>query len=141
MSPLFVADKLPSPTLIPLLAMVFLTACSTPHSAETRDEETRYLSSRSATQPRSRHLEASTSPAVPSTSTTAISDPLATRRAETVRRVEALSASECDSVCLRLQLIPRDEILDPEVKPQKELLRYTRRLRSAEEFDALADRR
>jgi hypothetical protein len=64
-------------------------------------------------------------------------DPAAEHRAQLLARIDKLPDSECDNLVLQFQLIPRDEILDPISKPRKELLRYVRRIASAEELEDL----
>jgi len=64
-------------------------------------------------------------------------DPAAGHRAQLVTRINALPDSECDTLVLQLQLVPRDEILDPISKPKNELIRYVKRIASAEELDAV----
>lgn len=72
-------------------------------------------------------------PAVPA----ATPDPAAGHRAELLTRINALPDSECDNLVLQLRLVPRDEILDPISEPKKELVRYVKRIASAEELDAV----
>lgn len=72
-------------------------------------------------------------------------DPLAERRGQLVERIQTLRDAECDNLVLQLQLIPRDEILEPLSKPRNELLRYVRRIASEEDLNrverAMNDRR
>ena len=64
-------------------------------------------------------------------------DLLRTQRAPLLSRIEALSRDECDSVTLRLELVPRDKILDPDSNPKKLLLRHTRQVTTREELDSI----
>lgn len=77
----------------------------------------------------------------PSPDPRATPDPAATQRAQVAAKVEAkveaLPDSECDYLVLEFQLIPRDEILEPLSKPKKDLLRWVRRIASAEELATL----
>jgi hypothetical protein len=47
-------------------------------------------------------------------------------------RIGGLSRDECDSITLRLELVPREKILEPDSNPKKLLLRYTRQATSRE---------
>ncbi len=87
-------------------------------------------------------METASPPAVviagrPSPDPRATPDPAAVQRAQVAAKVEALPDSECDYLVLEFQLIPRDEILEPLSKPKKDLLRWVRRIASAEELTTL----
>ncbi|MEP6667746.1 MAG: hypothetical protein ABJF10_01250 [Chthoniobacter sp.] len=72
-----------------------------------------------------------------SVSTTTVDEPLPARRAQLLRRVEDLSNEEADSICLTMQLIPREQVFDHGIRPKKILLRYTNQASSVAELDFL----
>lgn len=65
------------------------------------------------------------------------SDPLRSRRAQLVSGAEALAMDDADSVCLRLQLIPRDEVFD-RVNAKRRLVRYISNATTEEELSTIA---
>ena len=65
------------------------------------------------------------------------SEPLRSRRAQLVSRAEALALDDADSVCLRLQLIPRDEVFD-RVNVKRRLVRYISNATTEEELSSIA---
>jgi hypothetical protein len=52
--------------------------------------------------------------------------------------VNDLSNEEADTVCLSMQLLERDEIFDPTVRPKRMLFRYIK-FSSAEDLNFLED--
>lgn len=62
---------------------------------------------------------------------------LSARRGQFLRRIEDLSNDEADSVCLTMQLIPREEVFDHGEKPKKLLVRYIKQASSQSELDFL----
>jgi hypothetical protein len=66
-----------------------------------------------------------------------IPDPAAEQRAQLLTRIDKLNNSDCDSLVLEFQIIPRDEILNSLSEPKKDLLRFVKRTASAEELDAI----
>jgi hypothetical protein len=60
---------------------------------------------------------------------------LRTQRAELLNRIEGLSRDECDTITLRLELVPREKIFDPDSNPRRLLLRYTRHVTSRADLD------
>lgn len=54
-----------------------------------------------------------------------------------VARIATLTDSECDTLVLQFQLVPRDEILDPLSEPRKDLLRYVKRIARDDELNDL----
>ncbi|MDR3406811.1 MAG: hypothetical protein P4L99_30280 [Chthoniobacter sp.] len=69
--------------------------------------------------------------------TTALDESLSARRGQFLRRIEDLSNDEADSVCLTMQLIPREEVFDHGEKPKKLLVRYIKQASSQSELDFL----
>jgi len=69
--------------------------------------------------------------------TKSVDEALSARRAQLLKRVEDLSNDDADSVCLTMQLIPREQVFDHGVKPKKLLIRYTNQASSAAELDFL----
>lgn len=67
------------------------------------------------------------------------------KRADLEARIGGLSRDECDSVVLRLELVPREDIFDRSIDPKALLFRYTRHATSREELEyierTLDDRR
>ncbi len=80
---------------------------------------------------------ASTPAATPAAPPAATPDPASRHRDRLLARIDGLDHSACDALVLQFQIIPRDEILDPLSDPKKELLRYVKRIASAEDLDAL----
>lgn len=64
-------------------------------------------------------------------------DPAASQRARVLARVEALPEADCDALVLRFQLVPRDEVLQPLSNWKRELIRYVKRIASAEQLTDL----
>jgi hypothetical protein len=62
---------------------------------------------------------------------------LRTRQTQLLGRVEELTNDEADAVCLDLELIPREQILDRRLKPKAILLRYTSQVNSPAQLDSI----
>ena len=117
-----------------ITSVVSLTACLGLLSCSKRESATHYDARPATPEPAP---EPSLTTPQPSPPAIATPDPVAGRRAQLVARIHALSDSECDALVLQLQLIPRDEVLEPISKPRKELLRYVRRIASAEDLNTV----
>lgn len=74
---------------------------------------------------------------LPPSSNAVVDDHLRARRAQLLKRVEDLSDEDADSVCLSMQLVPREQIFDRSVKPRKILVHYTSQAASEAELDFL----
>jgi hypothetical protein len=130
--------------LIP--SVVLLAGCAPPHNRSSRSSDTVYLQpadrrwhddrlhpSPRAKAPASSDHGAANRPVPAAT----LSDPLRSRRTQLLKRVEDLSNDAADSVCLTMQLVPREQIFDRCVRPRDILLRYTNRASPAAELDFL----
>lgn len=122
--------------LIPLLA---LAACSSPPRSSRPHSPTQYLRSADAAPAPDRNEASRISPRTsartppsPILPSPPEDDPLHAQRAALIDRIEGLSRDECNSVSLRLELVPREEILEPESNPRKRLIRYARQATSRE---------
>lgn len=67
----------------------------------------------------------------------AANDPLTERRLDVLHAVDKLTENQCDILALELELIPRDEVLNPLSTPRYEVSRYVRRVASKEELDTV----
>ena len=128
---------------LPVLAAIALCSCS----EQRLDAQTHYLGTsvrrlpqdtgRVAVQPQPGR-EHSPSAAHPEDNLLArTADPLRSRRAQLVSRADALAMDDADSVCLRLQLIPRDEVFD-RVNAKRRLVRYISNATTEEELSTVA---
>jgi hypothetical protein len=115
-----------------ILPLILLTACSK------QPNQTATGSDRESTDSKSAAASLSPTP-TPSNTSEASPDPYAGRRYELLTRIKALADSDCDSVVLELQIIPRDEILNPISKPRNDLVSYVKHLNNDEDF-ALVER-
>ena len=120
--------------LIPLLTFA---ACSSAPRSSRHDSSTQYLRSADAAlgldraeAPRTLPRTAARTPSSPAAPSLPEDDPLHAQRGRLLDRIEGLSRDECDAISLRLELVPREKILEPDSNPRKLLLRYTRQATS-----------
>lgn len=115
-----------------LLPLILLAACSKQRNQTATGSDAVSADSQPA-------AAASSPTPAPSNAPEASPDPYAGRRYELLTRIKALADSDCDSVVLELQIIPRDEILDPISKPRNDLVSYVKHLNNEDDF-ALVER-
>jgi hypothetical protein len=127
-----------------VLGAAFLAACMNPRPSARRDSDTVYLHAGD----RSWQRDKSTTQRTVSTQSfdnvvnrvvpkALANDPFSTRRSQLQKRIEDLTNEEADSVCLIMELIPREQIFDRSIKPKQILLRYINRANSEAELDSL----
>ncbi|MGB8170001.1 MAG: hypothetical protein WCF18_21035 [Chthoniobacteraceae bacterium] len=120
-----------------LLPLIVVTACSGQRGCSGRHYQSLNPASNDVTsEPLPATPVAILTPS-PVSTPAATPGPLAGRRAQMVARIATLTDSECDTLVLQFQLVPRDEILDPLSEPRKDLLRYVKRIARDDELNDL----
>ena len=120
--------------IVPLL---LLTACSGPRGCSGGHSHSLNRTSNDVATELSLHTPVSPPPSSPISTPVATPDPLTGLRSQLVAQIAKLTDSECDTLVLQFQLVPRDEILNPLSEPRKDLLRYVRRIARNDELKDL----